>query len=145
VGKRVRPKRTDTFETEVGKRFGPVAQRWGLEGPVADGVVLPTLTYRLDRLTYLWMLDPQDGQLSVAVHLVVAGGTLGSYVADIVVGAGLGRAQQVRQGARTWLALTQAIDSHVEWLQRLHPTLTGPGSEEFLERAGARKSTPDLE
>lgn len=145
MGKRERPKRSDTFETEVHKRFGPVAEKWGLEGPVEAEVVLPTVTYHVDRLSYTWMLDPQDGRLSVAVSLVGATGSLWTYVADLVIGAGLGAAQDVRQGARTWLALTQAIDSHVEWLRRLHPTLTGPGNEEFLEHAGARKSTPDVE
>jgi hypothetical protein len=144
MGKRIRPKSTDTFESEVRTRFGPLAAEWGMDDPVEDGFVLPAIDYTGGRLTYSWMLDPQDGQLSVSVRLVVTGGTLRSWLEDLVVGAGLGVAQDVRQSARTWHSLQLAIDSHVAWLARLHPILSQSGGEEFLERAGARRSTPDL-
>lgn len=76
VGKRTRPKRSDSFEAEVQSRFGPVVGRWGLEGPVVDGVLLPTVKYHTDRLAYTWMLDEDDKALTVDVDLVVAGGSL---------------------------------------------------------------------
>jgi hypothetical protein len=145
VGKRERPKSSDTFETEVSRQFGPLATRWGMEGPEEDGVVLPTVKYTLDRLTYEWMLDPRDAAVSVSVGLVVAGGTLSAWLEEIVKGAGLGPVQAVRGSARTWHSLQTAVASHVAWLERLHPTLSGPGAEEFLERMGARKFTPDLD
>jgi len=144
MGKRERPGSADTFEAEVARRFGPLATRWGLAGPEEVGVVLPTLRYARDRLTYDWMLDPRDAAVSVSVGLVVAGGTLSAWLEEIVRGAGLGPTQAVRRGARTWHSLRLAVASHVEWLERLHPTLAAPGADEFLERVGARKFTPDL-
>jgi hypothetical protein len=116
-----------------------------MEGPEEADVVIPTVTYTLDRLTYEWMLDPRDAAVSVSVGLVVAGGTLGAWLEDIVKAAGLGPAQAVRGSARTWHSLQNAVASHAEWLERLHPRFSGPGAEEFLERVGARKFTPDLE
>jgi hypothetical protein len=145
VGKRERPKSTDTFETEVRRQFGPVAAAWGMADPVEDDLVIPGIEYTDDRLTYDWMLDPQEGDLSVGVRLVVAEGTLRTFVPDLVIGAGLGVAQDVRRNARTWHAVQQAITSHTGWLQRLHPMLTGPGAQDLMERAGALLSTPDLD
>lgn len=143
MGKRTRRKRSDSFEAEVQSRFGPMVVRWGLEGPVVDGVVLPNVQYHKDRLTYTWMLDDEDKALSVDVDLVVTGGSLSIDLDALVVGAGLGARQRVRTSAQTWHSLQQAIDSHVQWLDRLHPDLIGPGAERLLERAGARKFIPD--
>lgn len=142
---RTRPKSSETFAGEVRRRFGPMAQSWGLADPVEDDSILPSIEFTGARLTYDWVLDPQDAAVSVAVRLIVAGGILSIWVEDLVVGAGLGARQDVRSSARTWHAMQAAIESHVEWLERLHPMVTGPGAEEFLERAGARKATPDLD
>lgn len=144
MGKRVRPKSGDTFEGEVRRRFGPVAAAWGLGDPVEDDLVIPGIAYGGDRLTYDWMLDPREGDLSVGVRLVVAEGTLWTFVQDLVVGGGLGAAQAVNRNVRTWHGLQRAIASHTEWLERLHPVLSGPGAQELMERAGARLSAPDL-
>jgi hypothetical protein len=145
MGKRTRPKRSDTFESEVQRQFGQLAARWGLDGPVDAGVILPVVAYHGDRLTYRWMLDDEDRALTVTVHLVVTEGTLAIAVDDLVPGAGLGAHQQVRTSARTWHSLQQSIASHLHWLEQLHPLLTGPGAKRLLERAGARKITPDLD
>ena len=75
---------------------------------------------------------------------MVTDGTLDINVDDVVAGAGLGAHQHVRTSARTWHSLQQSIASHLHWLEKLHPLLTGPDAEQFLERAGARKITPDL-
>jgi hypothetical protein len=145
VGKRARPKSSDTFESEVRRQFGPTAAEWGMADPVEDDNIIPGIVYTLDRLTYDWMLDPREGDLSVAVYLVVAEGTLSAWVQDLVVGHRLGAAQEVRRTARTWHGLQLAIASHTHWLTRLHPLLVGRDAQEFLERGGARISAPDLE
>jgi hypothetical protein len=142
---RTRPWSSDTFATEVRRQFGPSAARWGLADPVEDNAFLPSIEYTGARLTYDWILDPQDAAVSVAVRLIVAGGILHAWVEDIIVGAELGVRQDVRSSARTWRAMQSAIESHVQWLTRLHPLLSGPGAEEFLEQAGARKAIPDLD
>ncbi len=128
-----------TFAGEVRRQFGPVALGWGLDDPAEDDTVLPSLEYRGDRLSYDWMLDPGDGAVSVSVRLIVAGGVLHGWLEEIVAGSGLGVRQDVRAHPPA-----AAVASHIAWLTRLHPMLTGPGAEEFLERAGARKATPDL-
>ena len=145
MGRRVRPKRDDSFESEVHRQFGTLAVRWGMRGPIDDGVVLPTVSYHLDRLSYTWMFDDEDQELSVRVTLVVAEGQLSIAVDDLVPGVGLGPRQQVRSSARTWHGLQQAIASHTRWLERLHPQLTGVDAADHLERAGARLFTPDLD
>ena len=145
MGKRVRPGPSDSFGSEVQRQFAGLADQWGLEDPVEDGFVLPTVTYGDGRLTYDWMHNQEDRLLSVAVSLVVAEGTLSAYVDELVAGAGLGSRQQVRTSAQTWHALQQSIASHVDWLGKLHPMLTGPETESFLERAGARRFSPDLD
>lgn len=141
--RRVRPKRSDSFESEVGRRFGPVAASLGLQGPVEGGVLLPTVAYHADRLRYTWMLDEQEGDLSVAISLVIAEGRLAIDVGDLVPAVGLGAPQDVRTSARTWLALQHSIESHAGWIGRLHGLLTGPDAERLLQRCGARKHTPD--
>jgi hypothetical protein len=129
----------------VHRQFGPLAARWGLEGPIDDGIVLATVSYHLDRLSYIWMLDDEDRELSVRVALVVAEGQLTIPLDDLVPGLGLAPRQQVRSSARTWHGLQQAIDSHTRWLEHLHPQLTSPDAPHHLERAGARLFAPDLD
>jgi hypothetical protein len=138
--KRTRPKRSDTFESEVQRQFGQLAARWRLDGPIDAGIILPAVAYRDDRLTYKWMLDDEDRALTVRVSLLVADGTLAINVDDLVAGAGLGAHQQVRTSARTWHSLQQSIASHVQWLERLHPLLVGTDAERLLERAGGRRA-----
>jgi len=144
MGKRVRPGPSDSFGSEVQRQFAGLADQWGLEDPVEDEVVLPTVTYVDGRLTYDGC-NQEDRLLSVAVSLVVAEGTLSAYVDELVAGAGLGSRQQVRTSAQTWHALQQSIASHVDWLGKLHPMLTGPETDSFLERAGARRFSADLD
>jgi hypothetical protein len=145
MGKRVRPKSSDTFASEVRRQFGPTAIEWGMDDPVEDDLVIPGIAFTLGRLTYDWMLDPREGELAVAVRLVVAEGTVHAWLEDLVTGGGLGVARDVRRSARTWHAMQLAIASQAAWLTRLHPMLTSPAAQEFMERAGARTSTPDLE
>ena len=145
MGKRVRPKSTDTFESEVQRQFGPLADEWRMEGPVDDALVIPGVTYTLDRLTYHWMLDPGEGAVSVGVRLVVAEGRLSCWVDDLVTGNRLGAAQDVRGSARTWHSLQLAVASHTSWIKRMHPVLTSPDAQNVMERAGALTSTRDLE
>ena len=143
--KRERPKRTHTFQAEVRRQFGRTAAAWGMSDPVEDDLVIPGIVFAGDRLTYDWTLDPREGDLSVAVRLVVTEGTLHAHVDDLVAGGGLGAARDVRRNARTWRSIYIAIASHVHWLERLHPVLTGPDAQRWMERAGALLSAPDLE
>jgi len=138
MSRRVRPKRSDSFESEVRRQFGILAVGWELEGPIEGGVVLPTVNYRAGRLTYTWMFDNEDRRLVLSVALSVAGGRRSGFLDDLVAGAGLGAPQDVRTSAQTWHSLQQSIASHIGWLRRLHPLLAGPDAEVFLERAGAR-------
>ncbi|WP_410809060.1 hypothetical protein [Micromonospora sp. 067-2] len=119
------------------RQFGPAAAAWGLDDPVEDDLVIPGIEYRGDRLTYDWMLDPREGDLSVGVRLVVAEGTLRTFVQDLVVGGGLGVAQDLHRNARTWRGIQKAIASHTAWLERLHPVLSGPDARQLMDRAGA--------
>jgi hypothetical protein len=143
MSKRVKPKRTDSFESEVQRRFGPVAQRWGLAGPVEGGVVIPTVKYHAGPLTYTWMFDDEDRALSVSVDLRVGGHTWSAYLQELVTGAGLGAAQEVRTSAQTWVALQSSIDSHISWLERLHPRLSSPEGVQFMTGAGVRAVNPE--
>jgi len=61
MSRRVRPKRSDSFESEVRRQFGIWAVEWELEGPIEGGVVLPTVSYRAGPLTYTWMFDNEIG------------------------------------------------------------------------------------
>jgi hypothetical protein len=145
MGKRVKPKSSDSFESEVQRQFGALAAEWGMSGPVDASIIIPSLEYSLDRLTYDWMLDTEDAAVSVDVRLVVTEGLVSADVETIVVGHGMGPAQSVHTGARTWHSLQKSIASHVAWLGRLHPSLSGPDAQDFLLRAGARTTHPDLE
>jgi hypothetical protein len=42
-GRRQRPKRSDSFDSEVHRQFGPVAASLGLHGPIENGVVLQSV------------------------------------------------------------------------------------------------------
>ena len=132
------PKRV-TFVAEVSRQFGRIAEQWGMDGPLEDDTVIPTLDWTLGRLSYGWSQDPSDGSVSVTVSLVVAEGVLWTSLADLVVAYHLGVPQDVRQSG----FLTRQVESHTEWLQRLHATLTGAQAQEFMESGGARLSTPD--
>jgi hypothetical protein len=145
MAKRVRPKSGDTFASEVRRQFGPTAAEWEMDDPVEDFLLIPGIGFGLGRLTYDWTLDPREGDLSVTVFLVVAEGTVYATLQELVVGNGLGVAQDVNRNARTWHGMQRAIASHAAWLNRLHPVLTGRDAQEFMVRAGARLSTPDLE
>jgi hypothetical protein len=61
MSRRVRPKRSDSFESEVRRQFGIWAVEWELEGPIEGGVVLPTVSYRAGPFTYTWMFDNEIG------------------------------------------------------------------------------------
>jgi hypothetical protein len=138
MGKSRKKKKTDSFQSEVRWRFGPLAAEWGMAGPVEDHIVIPTMTYQLDTLRYRWMYD--DWERYIVVHIWIDGDG-GLYIIaldDLVVGAKLGMPQHVRGGAQTWLALQQAVDSHTTWLERLHPRLAGPDGPAFIHGAGAK-------
>ncbi|MDG4825319.1 hypothetical protein O7635_26020 [Asanoa sp. WMMD1127] len=128
----------DTFESEVERQFGPVAARFGLTGPTAGGFVLPTVAWAAGTLAYTWMLDDEDQAVMVSAGLDVPEGRLATFVADLVPALGLGKPQDVRTSARTWHSLRQAVASHVEWIARLHPDLSGDDARATLERAAAR-------
>ncbi|MFC5924096.1 hypothetical protein [Micromonospora vulcania] len=128
-----------SFSAAVAQQFGPVAQEWGMDGPIEDHRVLPSVEWTLDRLSYGWSQDPSDGSVSVTVSLVVAEGVLWGSLGDLVVENRLAVPQQVRRSG----FLVRQVESHVEWIRRLHPTLTGAQAQEFMESGGARLTSPD--
>jgi hypothetical protein len=128
------------FPVEVARQFGPIADGWGMDGPVEDDTVIPSLEWRLGGLTYGWSQDPREGGVSVSVRLVVAEGVLWAWLDELVVGNRLGVPQDVRQSG----FLSRQVESSTEWLRRLHGTLTGEQAREFMESGGARLSAPDL-
>lgn len=132
--------RADSFGSEVRRRFGPLAAKWRMSEPVDDDRVIPSVTYRLGSVSYQWMHDTHEGELSVLVRLERDGVRHSIWLSQLVVAAGLGVAQNIRGGARTWRALQQAIESHTEWLERLHPHLSGPDAITFLDNVGATQS-----
>ncbi|MGH3762452.1 hypothetical protein [Actinophytocola sp.] len=103
-------------------------------------VVIPSVTYRLGGLSYRWTHDTHDDGISVHVVLDDAGVRRGISLDELVVATGLGAPQHVRTGAKTWRAVQRAIESQVEWLDRLHPRLTGPDAAAFLDSAGVEQS-----
>jgi hypothetical protein len=133
MGKNRKKKKTDSFQSEVRRRFGPLAAEWGMAGPVETHI----MTYQLDALKYMWMYDDWERYITVCIWIDGDGGLYSIYLDDLVVGAKLGMPQHVRSGAQTWLALQQAVDSHTTWLERLHPRLAGPDGAAFIAGAGA--------
>jgi hypothetical protein len=131
--------KTDSFQSEVRRRFGPMAAKWGMSGPVDDEVVIPSVTYQSAGLAYRWLHDPSDHAIIVHVVLHEEGVRRSASLDELVVAAGLGAPQHVRTGATTWRALQQAIESQAEWLERLHPRLSGPEAAAFLDESGAAK------
>lgn len=140
VGKYRKATSKDSFATEVRRWFGPLATRWGMSDPVDDDRVIPTITYRLGALSYQWMHDTHEYGIDGYVTLDSTDVRRDMSLGDLVVAAGLGAPQHVRKTAKTWRALQQAIESQTQWLDRLHPRLTGPEAPAFLDAAGARRS-----
>jgi hypothetical protein len=138
MGKNRKKTKADSFESEVRRRFGPLAAQWGMAGPVEDHVVIPSVTYQFNTLRYWWMYDDWEYHISVNISIKGDGGQYSISLDELVVGAKLGAAQHVRSRARTWLALQQAVDSHTTWLERLHPRIASPGGVTLLEGAGAK-------
>lgn len=135
--------KADSFESEVRRRFGPLAAKWGMSDPVDDHVVIPSVTYRLAGLAYRWLYDTFEPAVSVHVVLDEEGVRYSLSLQDLVVAAGLGAPQHVRTDAKTWRALQVAIESQTEWLDGLHPRLAGPEAATFLDNAGAKQHRPD--
>jgi hypothetical protein len=129
----------DSFELAVHRRFGPLAMAWGMAAPEDDRLVIPSVTYRLGGLAYRWLHDPHE--YGVTVHIVLERDGTGHAIGlrELVVAAGLGAPQHVRTDARTWRAMRQAIESHVGWLDRLHPHLSSTEAIAFLDNLGARQ------
>ncbi|MEJ3743813.1 hypothetical protein WEI85_11040 [Actinomycetes bacterium KLBMP 9797] len=138
MSKRMDGKVARSFETVVEERFGPAAAEWGLAGPECDGIVIPTVEYRAIGLVYCWKFDPEERYVTVSVRRVVGDETLVCDLEDLVVTAGLGKRQQIRQNAVTLRNLHQAVESQVEWLARIHPLVTGPDAADLMRRAGAK-------
>jgi hypothetical protein len=129
--------RADSFHSEVRHRFGPSAAKWGMSGPVDDDRIVQSVSYRLGSLSYQWVHD--DG-INVVIALDEDGVRHSIWLEHLVVAAGLGVARDVRTDGRTWRAVQQAIESQTEWLERLHPHLSGPDAIAFLDTVGARQS-----
>lgn len=129
----------DAFELAVHRRFGPLAVAWGMAAPDDGHLVVPSVTYRLGGLAYRWLHDPQGCGVTVHIVLECDGVRHAIGLRDLVVGAGLGAPQHVHTDARTWRAMQDAIESHVGWLDRLHPHLSGPEAIAFLDNLGARQ------
>lgn len=129
-----------SFPAEVTSQFGPVAEGWGMAGPVEDDTIIPTVAWTLDRLAYRWSHDPSDGELSVGVRLIVAEGVLWTSLDELVVANRLGVRQDLRPSGR----LNRHVAAHTDWLRRLHGTFTSERAPEFMRSGGARLSTPDL-
>lgn len=128
----------DTFELAVHRRFGPLAVAWGMGAPEDDHLVTPSVTYRMGGLAYRWLRDPHEHGVTVHIVLERDGVRHDIGLRELVVAAGLGVPQHVRTDARTWRAMRAAIESHVGWLDRLHPHLSGPEAIAFLDNLGAR-------
>lgn len=128
--------RAASFSSEVRRRFGPLAAMWHMSDPVDDDRIVQSVTYRLGRLSYQWV---HDGGISVVIALEEDGVRHSIWLEHLVVAAGLGVAQHVRTDGKTWRAVQQAIDSQSEWLERLHPHLSGPDAVAFLDTVGARQ------
>jgi hypothetical protein len=116
-----------------------MAAKWGMSGPVDDHVVIPSVTYQSAGLAYRWLHAPSDHAINVHVVLHEEGVRYSVSLDELVVAAGLGAPQHVRTGAKSWRALQQAIESQTEWLERLHPRLSGPEAATFLDESGAKK------
>lgn len=127
----------DSFQAEVRRRFGVVAAKWLMGDPVDGDRVVQSVTYRLGRLSYQWV---HDGGISVLIALEEGGVRHSIWLEHLVVAAGLGVAEDVHTDGRTWRAVQEAIDSQSEWLERLHPHLSGPDAIAFLDTVGARQS-----
>lgn len=129
--------RADSFESEVRRRFGPLATTLGMSDPVDDNKVIRTVEYTLKDLSYWWMYNHHDQGIDVLIRLEGEDAQRSIWLWKLVVAAKLGAPQHIHTDAKTWRALQKAIESHTEWLIRLHPRLSGPEAAAFLDNAGA--------
>ena len=137
--------RGDTFESEVRRQFGPVAERLGIvETPVPEHVAMfGGVDYENDVLEYRWLMDHLEGDVSVTIRLDHDGDRYITGVEDLVVNGKLGVRQDLRSGGRSWRAIQQAIASHITWIERLHSRLMAPDAVTLIEEAGGRKHVPE--
>jgi hypothetical protein len=137
--------RGETFESEVHRRFDPVAARLGfVEAEITELVAaFGGVQYVRDGLCYWWNDDSREGCMWVTISLVHDGDHYSISLEDLVVGAHLGTGRDVESNSRTWLVLQRAIESHTTWLERLHPRLTAPDAHDFILGSGGRLAMPD--
>jgi hypothetical protein len=131
----------ETFETEVRRQFGPVAERFGLTEEVsADRMTgVDGVDYVRGGLTYSWNCDTWEGYLWVHIRLMLGDARYFTDLNRLVAGVQSKGDQALLDNCRSWLVLQRAVESHTLWVERLHPHLIAPDAPDFILAAGGEK------
>ncbi|GAA3853710.1 hypothetical protein GCM10022243_19160 [Saccharothrix violaceirubra] len=136
----------ETFETEVRRRFGPLAEQFGLIEVPADNrfVGASEVDYSNGRLRYDWSCDGWEDYMFILVILELDGFRHVVGLKELVAATRSAGDQPLLDNCRSWLVLQRAVESHTQWVERLHPRLTAPDAADFVVAAGgSRRSLSD--
>jgi hypothetical protein len=128
------------YEQRAAAAFGFLHTEFGLDGPRADGNVIPVVSFSGGALRYRVMLETDDKAVTTRVRLDLGATRLTAELPDLVAAAGLGPAPQVPTSARTQHDLERALADQARLVRRLHPRLTAPDAAALMRAAHAHVS-----
>jgi hypothetical protein len=127
------------FAGQVVQAFAGMAEEFGLEGPEEDNVVLAGITFSKGALKYEIVHDPQSHSVETHVAYELESSLLTVGLASLVLAAGLGPAEQVKDSAHTVSNMHRSLETQVDFARKLHPLLVSDGAVDLMRKAGARE------
>src|SRR5262245_15705167 len=99
------------FNEEVSTAYRFLVSEFGMEGPTAQGVVLPTIVFAGPDASYRIMLDTDEKAVVTRLEVGFHSGRLVADLVRLVHAAGLDAANKVRTSARTLHELRATLES----------------------------------
>ena len=123
---RIEPAR---FAAEVSQRFDFLIDRYDMDGPESNDLLLPGVFYRCPGLLIAVFLDQSRDQPGRRIEVKVSLPAASVYrtgLPGLVEAAGFAPAHHVAWKGHTVAAMQRTLDDNATWLSRLMPVLLGP-------------------
>lgn len=129
------------FFEEVRAAYSETASSLGLAGPTETEHILPVSTYIGSGVKYEIALDFREGTVECGACIETESAMLTADIKDLALAAGvvelLGR---ISYSARDLKQLRKSLQGQAEYVQRVHPLLSGADvAEGLMRRADARE------
>ena len=129
------------FATEVSQRFEFLIDRYDMDAPESNDLVLPGVFYRCPGLLIAVFLNESRDQPGRRIEVKVSLTAASLYRAGLpglVEAAQFAPAHHVAWKAHTVAAMQHALDDNASWLSRLTPVLLGQEALELARNLPAR-------